>query len=260
MKFYLGTAIPAWLRRDQLAGIPLFLSLPRLAVKRTIPPARWPLALDSGGFSELKMHGRWRAGPVEYVESVRRCVAGLGSQWVDFVAIQDWMTEPVVINGGHTKDGTFVGTGLSVAEHQRRTVDSYLALTALAPEIPWLATVQGFTIAEYLDCVRMYREAGVELSELPVVGVGSVCRRQDSQEIHDIMAELSRLGVKLHGFGVKATGLERYADLLVSADSQSWSYAARRRVGRCPHGIVAWEANCPDYAAAWWGKVNDRIL
>jgi hypothetical protein len=49
------------------------------------------------------------------------------------------------------------------------------------------------------------------------------------------------------------------APLLASADSMAWSYASRRRVKRCPHGVVKHEANCPIAAATWWHEVTARV-
>ena len=42
------------------------------------------------------------------------------------------------------------------------------------------------------------------------------------------MHSLASIGLRLHGFGVKAGGLVRYADCLASADSLAWSFEARR--------------------------------
>jgi hypothetical protein len=67
------------------------------------------------------------------------------------------------------------------------------------------------------------------------------------------------MGIRLHGFGVKADGLAAYGPLLASADSYAWSYAARKRVKHCPHGVVRHEANCPIAAATWWREVAGRI-
>ena len=49
---------------------------------------------------------------------------------------------------------TFAGTHLSVAEHQARTVANYLTLRDLAPELPIIPVVQGWTVADYLQMRR----------------------------------------------------------------------------------------------------------
>ena len=62
---YIGSHEPSWLGR---AGIPLFISHRRLArLKRTLPTAIAPWALDSGGFSELALFGGWKTTALEYV-------------------------------------------------------------------------------------------------------------------------------------------------------------------------------------------------
>jgi hypothetical protein len=73
------------------------------------------------------------------------------------------------------------------------------------------------------------RVAGVRLNTLPVVGLGSVCRRQRTEELARIVRFLHDAGISTHGFGVKKQGHRRYGRLLVSVDSMARSYGARRR-------------------------------
>lgn len=259
-RFLLGTHQPGWLAK---AGVPLFVSDPRLRVYRRLPLAAAPWALDSGGFTELQQHGRWTCGPAEYAARVRRYRDGIGA--LMWAAPQDWMCEPIVIAGGRAGRLTFAGTGLSVAEHQRRTVASVLDLRALAPDILWLPVLQGYTAAEYLTCADLYAAAGVDLAAEPLTGLGSVCRRQATTEAEQIITALHARGItRLHGFGVKILGLRRYGHLLASADSLAWSEDARRkqrpmpgcpahRPG-CPPRCCAHHANCANclrYALAW---------
>jgi len=75
----------------------------------------------------------------------------------------------------------------------------------------------------------MYLTAGVHLASMERVGVGSVCRRQGSDEICDLLRELAARGLALHGFGVKTTGLDKASAYLASADSLAWSLGARKR-------------------------------
>src|SRR5262249_181684 len=76
--------------------------------------------------------------------------------------------------------------------------------------------VQGWQLADYLACVQLYRSAGVDLTRLPLTGLGSVCRRQSTGQIAVIVTTLASLGLRLHGFGIKTTGLHPYAHLLPS--------------------------------------------
>ena len=133
---------------------------------------------------------------------------------------------------------------------------SYLELRALAPHLPFIPVVQGWHLADYLACVELYRAAGVDLARVPLTGLGSVCRRQSTGQIAVIVTALACLGLRLHGFGIKTTGLHLYGHLLASADSMAWSYAARRAPalpGCAGHRNCA---NCLTYATAW----RDRIL
>lgn len=217
MRFYLGTHEPHWLHRSR---VPLFVSAVRLRqrCKRKLPRARVPWALDSGGFSVIKGPDGYPQSPEQYAAEVKRWSERIGL--LEWAAIQDWMCEPVKL----------ALTGLTVEEHQRRTVQSWCDLRHIAPELPWVPVLQGFTRGEYLECVRMYRSAGTDLTQLPVVGIGSVCRRQDTRGAEAIVRELAGMGLKLHGFGFKLGGLERCREHLVSADSLAWSDGARRRL------------------------------
>jgi hypothetical protein len=219
----------------------------RVAARCRLPHAANGWALDSGGFTELRLHGRWRTTAAEYVAAVRRYHDEIGR--LEWAAPQDWMCEPFML----------ARTGLSVRQHQQRTVANLLELRALAPDLPFVPVLQGWTLADYVHgCVELYDRAGVDLAAEPLVGVGSVCRRQATGEIEAIVHSLASLGLRLHGFGVKAGGLVRYADCLASADSLAWSFEARRAaplVG-CQHGNCA---NCRRYAAAWRERTLARL-
>ena len=83
-----------------------------------------------------------------------------------------------------------------------------------------------------------------------------MCRRQSTGQIAVIVTTLASLGLRLHGFGIKTTGLHLYGHLLASADSMAWTYAARRAPalpGCTGHRNCA---NCLTYATSW----RDRIL
>jgi len=115
--------------------------------------------------------------------------------------------------------------------------------------------LQGYTLDEYLRCVDLYDRAGVDLTLEPVVGLGSVCRRQGTAEAERIITTLASMGIKLHGFGFKLQGLAKVGRLLVSADSMAWSYDARRRppLPGCRHKNCA---NCARFALLW----RERVL
>jgi len=238
MLFYLGTHQPHWLA---LCDFPLFVSRTRLAKRRSLPRARSVWALDSGGFSQLDKRGTWPITARQYAGEVRRYRDEIGH--MAWAAPMDWMCEPRVR----------ATTGLSVAEHQRRTVNNYLELRTVAPDLPIIPVLQGWALDDYLRCVDLYQRAGVDLTAQQVVGLGSVCRRQATTEIGAIVGTLAALRLPLHGFGVKIAGLASYSAYLTSADSMAWS-AWGRRTRPCVHGRAKSEANCRWFAGAWRDK------
>src|SRR5215471_2669689 len=171
-RFYLGTHQVTWLGRTE---VPLFVSHRRLAERARLPRAVCPWALDSGGFSELALHGGWKTSPADYARAVRRYASEVGG--LEWAAPQDWMCEPFML----------AKTGLTIAQHQVRTVANYLDLRGLAPDLPFVPVLQGWELADYLRCIDLYLAAGVELSACRLVGLGSVCRRQSKREIEVIV-------------------------------------------------------------------------
>jgi hypothetical protein len=238
--FLLGTHQPGWLAR---LDVPLMVSHRTLRTRRTLPVARVGWALDSGGFTELALHGRWQTTVAEYAAAVARYTDQIGR--LAWAAPQDWMCEPAML----------ARTGLTVAAHQALTVDNYCTLRQAAPGLPFIPVLQGWRLTDYLACVDRYATAGVDLARLPLVGLGSVCRRQHTHQLGLLVAELAAAELRLHGFGVKHHGLIGYADQLASTDSLAWSYAARRRPplpGCSGHRNCT---NCPRYALAWRARL-----
>ncbi|MBO3744901.1 hypothetical protein J5X84_02395 [Streptosporangiaceae bacterium NEAU-GS5] len=238
--FYLGAHQPHWLWH---ASLPLFVSHRQLARKVRLRPALARWALDSGGFTELSLLGRWDTTPEQYADAVARYAEHIGN--LDFAAPQDWMCEPFMVER----------TGLSVPEHQERTVANFLHLRHIAPDLPFIPVVQGWTIDDYLHCVDLYRSAGIDLAAHDRVGLGSVCRRQSSNEITTLVTTLQSAGLRLHGFGVKTGGMHRYGHRLASADSMAWSYAARRQQPLASCSGHKNCANCLTYAITWRSRL-----
>ncbi|WUA12563.1 hypothetical protein OG225_42405 (plasmid) [Nocardia sp. NBC_01377] len=135
-----------------------------------------------------------------------------------------------------------------------------LEMRRQAPDLPIVPVLQGWTVTEYRDAIAMFHDAGIDLAAEPIVGVGSVCRRQASAEAADIFAEICQTvpGIRLHGFGVKASGLQRFGDLLASADSMAWSFAARY-TPPLPHCTHHHCNNCLRYALAWRARLLARL-
>jgi hypothetical protein len=254
VRFYLGTHVVTWLRQRQFAGVPLFVSRRQL-MKGRLPYAAkgvtW--ALDSGAFSEIDLHGKWTWTPRRYALWVRTAEHYVGG--MEWAACMDWMCEPHMVKK----------TGLTIKEHQRRTVQNYLELRDLAPDVNWSPSLQGWEPSDYLRCIEMYARAGVDLRVLPRVGLGSVCRRQHTEEIIAVLDAVRPYNLRLHGFGVKVRGLRRAGEgAFISTDSLAWSFAARRqwhsygvRLQSCTHRGSC--ANCSAYALAWRERILDSV-
>lgn len=213
--------------------------------KRKLPRALGPWGLDSGGFSELSMYGSWQTTLPQYVSEVRRYQEEIGK--LDFAAPMDWMCEPPILEK----------TGLTVAEHQERTIDNFIELREALGDVV-IPVLQGWAPAEYAAHVERYRERDIDLTTERIVGVGTICRRQATFEAERILRDLEWTGLRLHAFGAKISGLIRYQDVLGSADSMAWSYGARMEppiVGH-PHKSCA---NCMEWALGWRDDLVARL-
>lgn len=233
MRFYLGSHEPAWLGRTD---VPLCVSDTRLRRRVKLPRALGLWGLDCGAFGELSRWGRFATPAAEYARRAERYRVEVGG--LAWAAPQDWMCEP----------GTLAMTGRTVAEHQVRTVASLLELRALAPAVPWIPVLQGWSVGEYLDHVERYAAAGLELAGEPLVGVGSLCRRQATAAAVAVLQAVRSAGLaRLHCFGLKMAGLAAAGELVGSADSMAWSYGGRRRRDWNGHRC----GNCLGCALAW---------
>lgn len=267
MKFFLGTHQPGWLSDRRFADVPLFISRRRLSRYALLPPAAGCFALDSGGFSELQLYGRWSLTAEEYAEEVRRYVHFYRHRLL-WVAPQDWMCEDIVIRGGVAARGVaFAGTGLSVFEHQQRTVENFVRLRQLLGDVV-IPVLQGWSLADYQRCRELYKSAGVALEQESTVGVGTICRRQNTDDATQIMQALAADGLHLHGFGFKKGGVKNCHAAMQSADSLAWSDTARRTPVCLPGHDKPGAgrrlghkncANCAEWALTWREQLLTEI-
>jgi hypothetical protein len=256
----IGAHHPEWLA---LSEAPLCVSVASLRDRiftgkrrAPVPRAKVPWICDSAGFTEISTYGRWRWSAKEHADLVTRAAEEIGT--MAWASPQDWMCEPWVVKGGsffeRGRRVKFPGTGLTVKDHQRLTVDNLLELRALAPAIRWTPVLQGWSLGEYLDCLELYDRAGVVLRAEPVVGIGSVCRRQGTIMASLTIAHLAETEhLKLHGFGFKVSGLLASWQHLVSADSMAWSLEARyaapipghthKRCNNCLENALFWQSD-----------------
>lgn len=177
------------------------------------------ILLDSGAFTELERHGHYRHGVEEYAAEIRR-LHDEGVLKITAAVAQDFMCEPFML----------ARTGLTVEEHQRLTIERYDALLACNPPVPIMPVLQGYDPQDYARHLLAY---GDRLTPGMWVGVGSVCKRQgDPRAIVRVLTTIRALrpDLRLHGFGVKTTSLQHpgVREMLDTADSMAWSFAARR--------------------------------
>lgn len=194
-----------------------FISVNRLKSRHS-PFSVGDWIMDSGAFSTILKHGRYPETPAEYAAHIRRWSAN-GNLLA--AVSQDYMCEKPMLER----------TGLTIAEHQRLTIERYDALLAEDCGGTYIMPVlQGYAPVDYLAHIEQY---GDRLKPGMWVGVGSVCKR--NADICSVWRVLDRINevrpdLRLHGFGLKTTSLESsiIRGLLYSADSMAWSFAARR--------------------------------
>ena len=214
MKFFTGLHQPSDARHFDAA----FVSVNRLRTRKA-PMVIGDWIMDSGAFTEITTHGRYRHSVEQYAAEIRRW-SGNGNLLA--AVAQDFMCEPFVVKK----------TGLSVAEHQRLTILRYDELLACdTAGIYILPVLQGFTPDDYVRHLHAY---GTRLSIGQWVGVGSVCKRNgDIRMIEAVLKAIkqARPDLRLHGFGLKTTALSSglVRSLLYTADSMAWSYSARKQ-------------------------------
>ncbi len=262
MKFYLGTHETGWLERPDIA-VPLMVSHNRLKTRKRLPRALVPWMLDSGGFTEVQYRGAdaYSEGPKPYLKAVRRYADEIGQ--LTSRPGQDWMCEPEAIHGGRIGPLKFVGTHLSVPEHQYRTVTNGIELRMIDADADTMYVLQGYKYDDYWRCFDLYDRHGVDLTRERVVGIGSVCRRNRTGMVTKLVRDFTAAGVRVHVFGAKGDGAAQVAETAESVDSLAWSLSARFKppLPGCRHGRDGTGscANCPRYALAWRARLLKRL-
>ena len=214
MYFYLGIPEPAWLEHML---VPTFVSRTRLLRKvDRLPRARAPWAMDSGGFTQITMHGGWTITPREYLREVDFFAREIGN--LDWASPMDWMVE----------DAALKKTGKTLREHQRLTLENFIELRTINSYTTIIPVLQGQSVDDYLRHAEQYERAGFDMRKEKRVGIGSVCRRQSCGDAYEVIEAVAALGYRIHAFGLKTIGLQTSSELIVSSDSTAWSDHARK--------------------------------
>lgn len=212
MRFFTGLHQPSDAKHFGAA----FVSINRLRKRKSaFVVGDW--IMDSGAFSTIATHGGYPEPVSVYAAQIRR--------WKDngmlLAAVsQDYMCEAHML----------AKTGFTITEHQRLTIARYDALIAEATGVYIMPVLQGYAPKEYAAHVRAY---GNRLAPCAWVGVGSICKRNgDPSAIWRVLdaVKQARPDLRLHGFGLKQTALRSWLirDMLETADSMAWSFAARK--------------------------------
>lgn len=215
MRFFVGLHQPS----DAQHFDAVFVSVNRLRTRKGAFAVKdW--ILDSAAFSTIAMHGGYPHPVEEYATHIRRWTS---NGHLLAAVSQDFMCEPAML----------AKTGLTVADHQRLTIERYDALLGCDAGCYIMPVLQGYAPEEYVSHVRQY---GHRLTHGAWVGVGSICKRNSSPTLILgvlIAIKAERPDLRLHGFGLKTTALANgtIRALLETADSMAWSFAARRNGG-----------------------------
>lgn len=289
-RFFLGTHRGHWQAHPEIVkrDAALFISINTLDRLKSFHPALVPWSQDSGAFPQLQKHGGWTMTAEQYVAKTRRVVAGLGrDRLVDVMPMDNMCEIPVIFgtpNLPPTHPGWFHGThelrrckpgsrddnvDTAVAIHQRLTAENGVELQRLAPDLPIRLSIQGLRVEHYIRAMDMYEyDYGIDLAQERVVGVGSVCRRQATREVVEIVAAIKKRkpGIRLHLYGLKIEGFRQLGEFfaedengegVLQADSMGWGEAARKRkllLDECRDDPTVRHkncANCMRWALMW---------
>lgn len=211
MRFFTGLHQPSDAKHFEAA----FVSVNRIRDRKSaFAVGDW--IMDSGAFTEISTYGCYRHSVEDYAKQIKRW-KGNGNLLA--AVSQDYMCESFIVEK----------TGMSIAEHQRLTIDRYDALVACGTGVYILPVLQGFAPLDYVSHIRQY---GDRLVYGAWVGVGSICKRNGNiRAIEEVLLTIhsERPDLRLHGFGLKTTALSSglVQELLWTADSMAWSLAAR---------------------------------
>lgn len=214
MRFFVGLHQPS----DAAHFNHAFISVNRIR-KRIKPIAAKSWIMDSGAFTTILTHGGYPEGVEFYADQIKRW--STHGNLLAAVA-QDYMCEAHML----------ALTGKTIEEHQRLTIERYDALiTCDTGGVYIMPVLQGYSPVDYVRHIEMY---GDRLAHGAWVGVGSVCKRNgDPSAIEEVLTAIktARPDLLLHGFGLKTTALasDIVRNLLWTADSMAWSFAARKQ-------------------------------
>ena len=160
MMFLIGMHQPEAMRVLPAA----FISVHRLRILKEGHRGATRWIMDSGAFTTIAAHGGYPEEPEVYAAEIRRWANNPG---LLAAVSQDYMCESVML----------ARTGLTIADHQRLTIERYDAIKASGTAGVYLMPVlQGYPLADYVGHIR--QQTASRLKRRAWVGVGSVCKTQ----------------------------------------------------------------------------------
>ncbi len=246
MKIYMGV----WNIQQATVLRQFMYSVRRLKKRISAMPFRgldW--ILDSGGFSEININGKYSFTVNEYLRLVE-----LHQPRMFFN--MDYVCESNALNK----------TGLTIKQHQEKTTNNQIKIMDIYNKFnikgQFAGCIQGFEIEEYLSHIDSLKEHGLIT---PIMGIGSICRRNSINQILNIIKAIKKEvpKTKLHGFGIKTQILNMpsvYNDLY-SCDSMSWSLSGRNQKTKmcinCKYPNSKSCGNCHYYLINYYNKINN---
>ena len=193
--------------------------------KSVIDLDRKPYMVDSGAgmiFSERTKRAEKRISIERYAELIQR-------QSPPVAWTLDYPCEPTIRKEfGYTSEEAQAMTN----ENTIRLKDEYGLDNVMS-------VVQGYEIEDYIRNIELINETGLFTKR---IGIGSICRRGQTEEIVKVIKAVSSLvpsWVKIHAFGIKSQILQTEARYYIhSADSHSWAVQAFGRYANNGRGIT----------------------
>lgn len=191
------------------------------ATKNNTPWAGPEWFIDSGGYSTLSADGSYEQSPEDYIQFIAEHEQRKGVEIGKF-ALRDWACEPDLLRENDRSERL----------HQNWTIRDHCECLRYADEYGIdaepVAVLQGYDLRDYQHHLDYYRDHGL-LTD--TVGIGSVCKRTNIEEIRSIVSTLrdelpSR--VSIHGFGVERELIEHQdvVNALDSVDTAAWDSKA----------------------------------
>lgn len=214
-EFYFGVADGSAKIAIERLDYPVNILINYASKVRIIPKNRKKLLIDSGGFSFF-----FRLQ--EYQDSCRDYLNFVLKKDADYFANRDYPCEPELLRKNRT----------TVRENQEKTIRNQIEIMELLDndfhilKRKFVAVLQGWKVEEYLNMLDLMKEQGLLTKR---IGIGSICRRGQINEIRKIIFSIRKSLPKkyeLHAFGTKLTALKfpDVWDSLRSVDSSAYRF------------------------------------